>query len=50
VVRVARDAPLPKADLAIPTEVADARLLSKVASEYGVTPSFNRVLSALKID
>jgi 5'-3' exonuclease len=50
VVRVARDAPLPKADLAIPTEVADARLLSKVASEYGVTASFNRVLSALKIN
>ena len=37
VVRVARDAPLPKADLALPTKVADARLLSKVASEYGVT-------------
>ena len=50
VVRVARDAPLPKADLAIPTEVADARLLRKVASEYGVTASFNRVLSALKIN
>jgi hypothetical protein len=50
VVRVARDAPLPKADFALPTQVADARLLSKVASEYGVTASFNRVLSAFKID
>jgi 5'-3' exonuclease len=50
VVRVARDAPLPKADLAIPTEVADTRLLSKVASEYGVTASFNRVLAAFGVD
>ena len=50
VVRVARDAPLPKVDAALPTEVADARLLSKVASEYGVTASFNRVLSAFGID
>ena len=50
VVRVAHDAPLPKADLALPTKVADARLLSKVASEYGVTSSFNRVLSAFGID
>ena len=50
VVRVAHDAPLPKVDFALPTEVADARLMSKVASEYGVTASFNRVLSAFGID
>jgi 5'-3' exonuclease len=50
VVRVAHDAPLPRADVALPTKVADARLLSKVASEYGVTSSFNRVLSAFGID
>ena len=50
VVRVAHDAPLPKVDFALPTKVADARLMSKVASEYGVTASFNRVLSAFGID
>jgi 5'-3' exonuclease len=50
VVRVARDAPVPAVDAALPTEVADARLLSKVASEYGVTSSFNRVLAAFGID
>jgi len=50
VVRVARDAPLPDVDLALPAAVADARLMSKIASEYGVTASFNRVLSAFGID
>ncbi|WP_091782379.1 5'-3' exonuclease [Pedococcus dokdonensis] len=50
VVRVARDAPVPEADLALPTQVADPVLMSKVASEFGVTSSFNRVLSALRID
>jgi 5'-3' exonuclease len=50
VVRVARDAPLPDVDLALPAAVADARLMSKVASEYGVTASFNRVISAFGID
>ena len=49
VVRVARDIALPEVDLALPTEVADAALLSNVASEYGVTNAFNRVLSALRI-
>jgi hypothetical protein len=29
--------------------VADAALLSKFASEYGVTSSINRVLSALQL-
>ena len=49
VVRVARDAPVPEVDLRLPAEVSDAALLSKVASEYGVTSSVNRVLSALRI-
>jgi len=49
VVRVARDAPLPDVDLALPTAVADVRLMSKVASEYGLAPSFERVLTALGI-
>lgn len=50
VVRVAPDAPVDEVDMTLPTEVADASLLSKVASEYGVTSSFNRVLSALRIE
>ena len=49
VVRVAKDAPVPERDLRLPTGVADAALLSKVASEYGVTSSVNRVLTALRI-
>ena len=50
VVRVTRDAPVADTDLALPTEVADPVLMSKVASEFGVTSSFNRVLSALRIE
>jgi 5'-3' exonuclease len=49
VVRVARDAPVAELDLRLPAHVADAALLSKVASEYGVTSSINRVLSALQL-
>jgi len=49
VVRVALDAPVPQVDATLPTEVADVRLLSKVASELGVTSSVNRVLAALRI-
>jgi len=49
VVRVALDAPVPQVDATLPTEVADVRLLSKVASELGVTSSVNRVLAALGI-
>jgi 5'-3' exonuclease len=49
VVRVTRDAPVDGVDLALPTEVADPVLMSRVASEFGVTSSFNRVLSALRI-
>jgi 5'-3' exonuclease len=50
VVRVARDAPVPAVDAALPRSVADPALMSRVASEFGVTSSFNRVLSALRID
>ncbi len=50
VVRVAPDAPVEEVDMTLPTEVADASLLSKVANEYGVTSSLNRVLSALRIE
>jgi 5'-3' exonuclease len=47
VVRVARDAPVADVDLAVPTQVADVRLLSELASTYGVTNPVNRVLAAL---
>jgi 5'-3' exonuclease len=50
VVRVAPDAPVAEVDMSLPTEVADPVLLSKVASEYGVTSSINRVLAALGIE
>lgn len=50
VVRVTRDAPVEEVDMTLPTEVADPVLLSRVASEFGVTSSFNRVLSALRIE
>ena len=47
VVRVAPDAPLPDTDLRLPTTVADTRLLSELASTYGLTSPINRLLSAL---
>ncbi len=49
VVRVVRDAPVPDVDLSLPTSVADTRLLSELASTYGVTNPLNRVLSAIGI-
>lgn len=49
VVAVAKDAPLPDADLRLPTQVADAATMSRLASAYGLTGSINRVLSALGI-
>jgi len=49
VVRVARDAPVADVDLALPTKVADTRLLSELASTYGITNPINRVLGALQI-
>ncbi|XVX22002.1 5'-3' exonuclease [Actinomycetota bacterium] len=47
VVLVARDAPLPDTDITLPGEVADASLMSRLATEHGLTNSFNRVLGAL---
>jgi 5'-3' exonuclease len=47
VVQVARDAPVPDVDLALPTAVADPVLLSRLAVDYGLTNPVNRVLSAL---
>ena len=49
VVQVAPDAPVPNVDTSLPTEVADPALLSRVASEFGVTSSVNRLLSALRL-
>ena len=50
VVQVAPDAPVPAVDMSLPTEVADPVLMSRVASEFGVTSSINRVLAALRIE
>jgi 5'-3' exonuclease len=49
VVRVAPDAPVAEVDMRLPTAVADPSLMSRVASEFGVTSSVNRVLAALRI-
>ena len=49
VVEVAPDAPVDEVDMRLPTEVSDPVLLSRIASEVGVTSSFNRVLAALRI-
>jgi len=49
VVRVAPDAPVAEVDMRLPTAVADPTLMSRVASEFGVTSSVNRVLAALRI-
>ncbi|MEO7422809.1 MAG: 5'-3' exonuclease [Ornithinibacter sp.] len=49
VVRVALDAPVADVDLALPSKVADIRLLSELASTYGVTNPINRVLNAIGI-
>jgi 5'-3' exonuclease len=47
VVRVARDAPVDDVDPVLPSAVADVRLLSELASTYGITNPLNRVLAAL---
>ncbi|MGN6754724.1 MAG: 5'-3' exonuclease [Intrasporangium sp.] len=49
VVAVAKDAPLDDVDLAVPDRVADAALMSRLATEHGLTSSFDRVLNALRI-
>ena len=50
VVQVAPDAPVDTVDLTLPSQVADPVLMSRIASEFGVTSSFNRVLAALRIE
>ena len=47
VVQVALDAPVGEHDPALPTSVADPVLLSRLAADYGLASSFNRVLVAL---
>ena len=44
------DAPVAEVNMPLPSEVADPVLMSRIASEFGVTSSFNRVLSALRIE
>ena len=50
VVHVATDAPVPEVDPSLPTEVADVRLLSALASEYRLANSLDRLLGALGLD
>lgn len=50
VVGVVRDLPLPDLDVALPTRVADARLLSRLAAEHRLASALDRVLTALGID
>lgn len=47
VVRVAPDAPVADVPTTLPTAVADARLLSELAMNYGLTNPINRVLAAI---
>ena len=49
VVAVAGDAVLPDLDARVPTEVVDPAQLSRLASEFGLTSSINRVCQALGI-
>ncbi|MBK7723226.1 MAG: 5'-3' exonuclease [Austwickia sp.] len=47
VVQVARDAPLPEVTGALPTEVADVRVLSELAVSHNLAGPFTRLLTAL---
>ena len=49
VVRVARDAPVADADLALPRAVADPVVLDELATTHAVVNPANRVLTALGI-
>lgn len=51
VVNVVRDIDLPftQEDLALPTQVSDPSLMSRLAVDHGLTSSFDRVVSALGI-
>ena len=46
-VRVLRDADVPRIDLALPREVADPELLEQIGEVYGVANPVGRVLKAL---
>ena len=46
-VRVARDAPIPKVDLAIPKAPADLSKLYQIKDQYGLGASIDRLISAL---
>lgn len=50
VVEVVRDAAVPDVDVTVPTAVADPALMSKLAVEHGLTSSFDRVITALRLD
>ena len=50
VVQVARDAPVGAVDGVLPGAVADPVLMSRLAADYGLAGSFNRVLAALGIE
>jgi 5'-3' exonuclease len=50
VVAVAKDAPVPDIDLRLPTAVADPALMSRLAVDFGLTASFDRVVTALGSD
>ncbi|MDC5695626.1 5'-3' exonuclease [Intrasporangium calvum] len=49
VVEVVRDAPVGDVDLRVPTAVADPALMSRLAVDHGLTNSFDRVVSALRL-
>lgn len=49
VVEVVRDATVPEIDLTAPTAVADPTLMSRLAVEHGLTSSFDRVVTALRL-
>lgn len=50
VVRVALDAPVPDGDVRVPSGVADPTQMSRLALNYGLTSSFDRIISALRLD
>lgn len=49
VVRVAREVPLPDDEPVLPTEVADPALMSRLATDHGLTGPFTRVVAALRL-
>jgi 5'-3' exonuclease len=49
VVEVVKDIALPGTDLRLPTSIADPALMSRLATEHGLTGPFDRVVTALGI-